>query len=118
MSTSDSTELPGVSVEEAMKELSEGVVLVDVREQDEWDAGHAPGATFLPLSALQERVTELPVDTRLLIVCHSGGRSLRATGFLRAQGLDAVNVEGGMSAWSAVGGQIVVDSHTANADED
>ena len=118
MSNSDSTELPGVSVEKAMEELSEGVILVDVRERDEWDAGHAPGATFLPLSALQERVSELPRDSRLLIVCHSGGRSLRATNFLRSEGLDAVNVEGGMSAWSAAGGPIVVDSHTANADED
>ena len=118
MSDSDSVELPGVSVEKAMKELSEGVILVDVREQDEWDAGHAPGATFLPLSALQERVSELPRDSRLLIVCHSGGRSLRAVNFLRSEGLDAVNVEGGMSAWSAAGGSVVVDSHTANVDED
>jgi rhodanese-related sulfurtransferase len=118
VSTADSSELPGVSVEDAMKELADGVILVDVREQDEWDAGHAPGATFVPLSALQERVTELPSDTRLLIVCHSGGRSLRATGFLRAQGLDAVNVEGGMSAWAAAGGPVVADSHTANAHED
>lgn len=118
MSTVDPTELPGVSVENAMKELAGGVILVDVREQDEWDVGHAPGATLMPLSALQERMSELPRESRLLIVCHSGGRSLRATNFLRFEGLDAVNVEGGMAAWAAAGGPVVVDSHTANADED
>ncbi len=117
MTTSDASELPAVSVEEAIRESSEGVILVDVRELDEWDSGHARVARFLPLSSLQERASELPRDTRLLIVCHSGGRSLRATAFLRSEGFDAVNVDGGMMAWAAVGGSIVVDSHTANSDE-
>ena len=100
-----------------MGKVSAGVVLVDVREQDEWDAGHAPDARLVPLSQLQERAAELPLDTRLLIVCQAGMRSLRAAGFLRSEGHDAINVEGGMAAWSAAGGSIVVDSHTANADE-
>ncbi|MGV8896564.1 MAG: rhodanese-like domain-containing protein [Rhodoglobus sp.] len=114
----DSSEIPVVTVETAMKESSGGTILIDVREQDEWDAGHAPDAQFVPLSALQERASELPLDTRLLIVCHSGGRSLRAAGFLRSEGFDAVNVDGGMLAWAAAGGSIVVDSHTANSDKD
>lgn len=116
--TSSESELVEVSVEDAISETSSGVIMVDVREQDEWDAGHAPGALLVPLSVLRERASELPKETRLLIVCHSGMRSLRATSFLRAEGFDAVNVAGGMAAWAAAGGPTVVDSHTANADKD
>lgn len=89
---------------EAIAQVNDGTMLVDVRERDEWDAGHAPGATFLPLSELAERFSELPADTRLLVVCHSGVRSARATEFLRGKGLDAVNVAGGMVGWSRAGG--------------
>lgn len=118
MNDVDSAEVPEVSVGDAITETSEGVILVDVREQDEWDAGHAPGARLIPLSMLQQRASELPHDTRLLIVCQGGMRSLRAARFLRAEGRNAMNVGGGMAAWVAAGGQIVVDSHTANAYED
>ena len=103
-------ELPEVGPEEAIALVADGTLLVDVREQDEWDAGHAPDARLVPLSQLQERVAELPEDTRFLVVCHSGMRSMRATAFLRAEGLDAVNVTGGMVAWTAAGGAL-----TANA---
>ena len=103
-------ELPEVGPEEAIALVADGTLLVDVREQDEWDAGHAPDARLVPLSQLQERVAELPDDTRFLVVCHSGMRSMRATAFLRAEGLDAVNVTGGMVAWTAAGGAL-----TANA---
>lgn len=118
MTNPDRDELPGIQVDEAMLEASSGAILVDVREQDEWDAGHAPTATFVPLSSLQDRVAELPRNERLLIVCHSGMRSLRATSFLRDRGLDAVNVEGGMAAWIAAGGPVTVDSHSANSVKD
>lgn len=110
--------MPAVSVEAAMRETADGAIMIDVREQDEWDSGHAPGARLVALSTLQERLSELPRDTRFLVVCHSGGRSMRATVLLRAEGYDAVNVEGGMAAWAAAGGPILSDSHTANADED
>ena len=107
---SDEAELPEVTPEEAIAEVAAGTVLIDVREQDEWDAGHAPDARLLPLSELQQRVAEVPADTRLLIVCHSGMRSLRATAFLRGQGYDAVNVGGGMMAWSAAGGPLTANT--------
>ena len=98
--------MPEVDADEAIALVAGGTVLIDVREQDEWDAGHAPEARLVPLSQLQERVGELPENTKLLIVCHSGMRSMRATAFLRAEGLDAVNVIGGMVAWSAAGGAL------------
>ena len=120
MTTTDPGDIPEVSAEKAISESAAGVRIIDVREQEEWDAGHSPDATFLPLSALEDRAAELPEGTRMLIVCHSGMRSLRATAFMRARGLDAVNVEGGLMAWSAAGGSIVTDppsapSHTANS---
>lgn len=106
-------ELPEVTVEEAIALVSAGTLLVDVREQDEWDAGHAPDARLLPLSELQERASELPADTQFLVVCHAGSRSLRATNYLLQQGFDAVNVAGGMTAWAAAGGALTANTPEA-----
>lgn len=103
-------ELPEVTPEEAVALVAAGTRLIDVREQDEWDAGHAPEASLFPLSELQSRVDELPEGERLLVVCHSGMRSMRATAWLRSEGYDAVNVIGGMVAWTHAGGAL-----TANA---
>ena len=78
-------------------------VLLDVREQDEWDAGHAPGAVHVPLSEFVERLPEVPADRAVAVVCRSGHRSESATAFLVAQGRSARNVEGGMLTWAALG---------------
>jgi len=109
----DSDEMPEVTPEEAIALVADGTLLIDVREQEEWDAGHAPDARLVPLSQLQERVAELPEDTRFLVVCHSGMRSMRATAFLRAEGLDAVNVTGGMVAWAQAGGALSANAADA-----
>lgn len=106
-------ELPEVAIDDAIALVADGTTLIDVREQDEWDAGHAPDARLVPLSELAGRVAELPTDTRFLVVCHSGARSLRATAFLREQGLDAVNVVGGMSAWAQAGGALTANTPNA-----
>ncbi len=84
-----------------------GTTLLDVREQDEWDAGHAPGAVHIPLGELVDRVGELPADARLLVVCHSGGRSARAMAWLNQAGHDAVNLDGGMVDWARAGLPVV-----------
>jgi rhodanese-related sulfurtransferase len=84
-----------------------GTVLLDVREQDEWDAGHAPGAVHIPLGELPDRVGELPGDAQLMVVCHSGGRSARATAWLSQGGYDAVNLDGGMVDWARAGLPVV-----------
>jgi hydroxyacylglutathione hydrolase len=78
-------------------------ILLDVREPDEWEAGHAPDAWFWPLARLDQVRAELPVGPKIVCVCRSGGRSATATELLRSWGLDAVNLAGGMQAWAAAG---------------
>jgi rhodanese-related sulfurtransferase len=84
--------------------------LLDVREADEWAAGHAAAAVHIPLGSLGERVGELPKDRRIICICRSGGRSGRATEALTGVGYDAVNMTGGMQAWAAAGLTMVTDS--------
>jgi rhodanese-related sulfurtransferase len=84
--------------------LPAGAFLLDVREDDEWADGHAPTAIHIPLGQLAARVAEVPRDQQVVAMCKAGGRSARATAFLREQGVDAHNYDGGMHAWAAAGG--------------
>jgi rhodanese-related sulfurtransferase len=93
----------GVDAPAAAELVAGGAVVVDVREQDEWDAGRIPGAVHVPLGELGERHSELPQGTRLVAVCRSGNRSGRATDTLRNLGFDVVNLDGGMKSWKANG---------------
>ncbi len=81
----------------------DGVTLIDVRETHEYTGGHAPTARSLPLSELVTRVAEVPHSGPVYIICESGGRSAQATEWLTAQGVDAINVLGGTSAWRSAG---------------
>ncbi|MFI1865791.1 rhodanese-like domain-containing protein [Streptomyces jumonjinensis] len=98
---------PGrLTAAEAHRLLQEGsAVLLDVREQDEWQAGHAPGARHLPLSRLTAGAAApgTPTGRRLVLICRSGHRSRQAARLLRARGADAVDVTGGMTAWARKG---------------
>ncbi|MBM9833114.1 rhodanese-like domain-containing protein, partial [Enterococcus faecalis] len=78
---------------------SKSLALIDVREADEYQAGHVPGAQSLPLSELAERYTEIDKNTPYHLICHSGGRSARACHFLVCIGYDVTNVDGGTIAW-------------------
>jgi rhodanese-related sulfurtransferase len=90
-------------------DLPPDAALLDVREIDEWDAGHAPGARHLPMSELTARIAELPDDDPVYVVCRSGGRSARVVAYLAGQGYPAVNVDGGMQSWAAQGRELVAD---------
>jgi rhodanese-related sulfurtransferase len=92
--------------------VAEGVALVDVREDDEWQAGHAPGALHIPLGQLTDRLGELP-EGELVVVCRSGGRSGRAVAWLNENGFDAVNLDGGMQAWNGAGRAMVSENGAA-----
>jgi rhodanese-related sulfurtransferase len=76
-------------------------LLVDVREQDEWDRGHIEGIAFIPLSQLHLRWRELDSDKHWICVCRSGNRSNYAAAMLRQAGVDASNLAGGMLDWQA-----------------
>ena len=100
--------IPQVSV----AEVADDALILDVREQDEWDAGHAPGALHIPLGDLPARLGDLP-DTdaaTLAVVCRGGGRSSRAVAWLSQQGFDVANLDGGMKAWASAGKQLVADA--------
>ena len=91
-----------ISVEELSSKLqaNESMILLDVREPVEVAQCSIEGATFIPLGQLNERLGELPRDTRVFVHCKSGKRSARAVSLLQAEGFtDAVNVAGGMDAW-------------------
>jgi rhodanese-related sulfurtransferase len=104
-----SDEIIEVSPEEGYRRFEGGALLLDVREADEWEAGHADGATWLPMTALGERQGEIPTDREIVVICRSGARSARVTAALRAGGRDAVNLGGGSMAWVAAGLPFVRD---------
>ncbi|PJJ55402.1 rhodanese-like domain-containing protein [Compostimonas suwonensis] len=91
----------------------EGVWLFDVREQGEWDGGHAAGAHHIPMNEIGERQGELPDDLAILVICHSGARSRRVTDALLGADYRAANVSGGLMAWQAASGPVVVDGSDA-----
>ncbi|GGZ67851.1 rhodanese-like domain-containing protein [Streptomyces subrutilus] len=94
---------------------SEGFVL-DVREDDEWAAGHVEGALHIPMSEFVSRFgefTEAVEDGRRVhVMCRVGGRSAQVTQYLVRQGVDAVNIDGGMQAWDGAGRPMVTDDGT------
>lgn len=82
-----------------VRDVPEDAYLLDVREQDEWVAGHAPGAVHIPMTEIQARVGEVATDRPIYVVCRVGGRSLQVAAWLNHLGHEAVNVGGGMQAW-------------------
>jgi rhodanese-related sulfurtransferase len=85
------------------KAVPDDAYLLDVREVDEWRAGHAPTAAHIPLSDLQNRVAEVPQGRPVYVICRAGGRSAHATTWLNHVGWEAINVDGGMQSWAALG---------------
>jgi rhodanese-related sulfurtransferase len=92
-------------------QIEPDVYLLDVREPDEWDAGHAPDAHHLPMMEIPARMAEVPTDTDVVVVCRSGVRSGRVVSYLIGNGWDNVrNLDGGMQAWAAVGRDVVSEN--------
>ena len=77
--------------------------LLDVREDDEWGAGHIEGSQHIPLGELGDRIAELPTGRRIVAVCRSGARSGAAVRGLRQLGYHAENLDGGVTAWTRAG---------------
>ena len=102
-------EVRNVNVAEALELLEGGALLLDVREDNEWECGRAPSATHIALNEVPDHLEELSKGRPIVCVCRSGARSARAANFLVEHGRSAVNFEGGMLAWSAEGEPLVSD---------
>lgn len=92
-----------VTPQEGQRRVGEGALLLDVREQNEYDEVRAEGARLMPLSTFDAHFHELPKDQDIVVICRSGKRSLDAATRLAAQGYRAVNLTGGTLAWEAEG---------------
>ncbi len=101
------SQVPTVGIDD----LTSGDFLLDVREDEEWQAGHAAGALHIPMSEFVSRYGELteaaPQDGKVNVICRSGGRSAQVAMYLGQQGIEAFNVAGGMEAWAAAGRPVV-----------
>ncbi len=93
-----------ISVDEAHQKYREGVFLLDVRTQEEWDEFHAPNTTLIPLDELESRLDELPQNEEIVVVCRSGNRSQVGRDILLNNGFEqATSMSGGLKAWRAAG---------------
>ena len=108
--TSDPSPVVDVDPAAARGLLGAGAFLLDVREDDEWHAGHAPEAVHVVMGALPDRTTELPSDRTIVCICRVGGRSGAVAVALAGAGYDVRNLDRGMLAWEAAGYPVVSGS--------
>jgi phage shock protein E len=103
-SSSSSALAPDVSTDEAYKMYQQSdVFVVDVRTQEEWDEYHIPNTTLIPLDELPNRLSEVPKDKQILVVCRSGNRSQQGRDILLSAGYNATSMTGGLKEWYAKG---------------
>lgn len=96
--------MPTVTVDE----VAADAYLLDVREDDEWVAGHAPDANHMPMMQIPARIEEIPADRDVVVICRVGGRSAQVVAYLQQHGLTrTINLDGGMSDWAAAGRPMV-----------
>lgn len=93
--------------------FDDSVVLLDVREADEWQRGHVAGAQHIPLGDVPTRIDEIDRDATLYVICHAGGRSQRVAQYLARNGFEPANVTGGMLAWAQAGRPVSTDDGNA-----
>jgi rhodanese-related sulfurtransferase len=101
-----STGLPNeISVDEAYNLYQgKGAFFLDVREQSEWDSFHIPGTTLVPLGQLSQRLSEIPKDQSIVVVCRSGNRSQQGRDILKQAGYTNVtSMAGGVTTWKTQG---------------
>ena len=99
--------MTGLDPGDARRAVDGGALLLDVREDDEWSEGHAPGAAHVPMGQIPGRIDEVPTDRTVVCVCRVGGRSMAVANDLAVAGYDVRNLEGGMLAWELAGLPVV-----------
>jgi rhodanese-related sulfurtransferase len=103
-------DIPQLDLEEFERQRDEGTFVLDVRNYDEYELAHVPGAVLIPLRELPDRLDELPDGDSLLIICQTGVRSQRACEFLGDDGWDVANVAGGTAEWVGSGRPVATGS--------
>lgn len=96
-------DIPEIDVDQLAELHATGARVFDVREPDEYQDAHVPGAVPVPLATVPDQLGVFPTDGPVYVICAAGGRSRRACEFLRANAVDAINVAGGTKAWLAAG---------------
>jgi rhodanese-related sulfurtransferase len=109
MNGMDEVEVAQAQIVDVPSTFDGPVVLLDVREDDEWQRGHAPGAQHIPMGQVPSRIGEISAAARLFVVCQAGGRSQRVAQYLARNGYTPVNVSGGMLAWAGAGRPVITD---------
>ncbi len=100
--------IPEINAQQAYEKYQQGAFILDVRQPDEWNQGHIANATLIPLDQLPQRVSELPRDREIVVVCRSGNRSREGTLILLENGFKQVSsMAGGVIDWSARGYPLV-----------
>lgn len=96
-----------ISPAAAKDALDQGSMLIDVRESNEYRAGHAPGAKHISVQVIERRLSEIPKERQIVVICQSGMRSQRAAEILSQNGYQVMNVAGGMLGWQRAGLKVV-----------
>jgi rhodanese-related sulfurtransferase len=95
-----------IKADRALELVRGGASLLDVRENNEWKSGHAPGAVHVPLGDIDKALRRLRQGRQVVVMCASGKRSRTAAKYLRGLGWDAASLSGGIGAWQRAGGEI------------
>jgi rhodanese-related sulfurtransferase len=101
--TSANTLAREISVDDAYQMYKGGAYVLDVRTQEEWDEYHVPNTTLIPLDQLPNRLSEVPKDKEIVVICRSGNRSQQGRDILLNAGYTATSVTGGVKEWYAKG---------------
>ena len=110
MGMTNPIQISEITAEDAHELLGTGAFLLDVREDDEWEAGHAAEAVHIAMGLVSGRVGEIPTDRTVICVCRMGGRSGAVATALVEGGFDVHNLNGGMTAWEIAGLPVVTDA--------
>jgi len=98
-------EIPAIAPADVAQKVADGWMLLDVRTDEEWAQGRIEGATHIPMHQVVARLDE--IGEQVICVCAVGARSERVAQYLLAQGVDAVNLEGGVYGWVGEGRSVV-----------
>jgi rhodanese-related sulfurtransferase len=101
------SEIPEIDLDELERRIVGNPVIIDVREEDEFIEARIDGVLHIALGTVPERLSEIPTDVPVLVVCALGGRSARAVEFMRANGIDATNIAGGTLGWIESGRPVI-----------